>query len=84
MQRSERGWLPPSTIALVEQALGDYDAAFRWLERAVRDPATFCVSSCRSKGCSGSSGRATIMPSSMIHGGTSFVRRVGTVGSAPN
>ena len=41
--RSERGWLPPSTIALVEQALGNHDAAFRWLERAYETRDFLCV-----------------------------------------
>jgi serine/threonine protein kinase len=43
IERSERGWLPPSTIALVEQALGNYDAAFRWLERAYETRDFLCV-----------------------------------------
>jgi len=43
IQRSERGWLPPSAIAQVEQALGNYDAAFRWLERAYETRDFVCV-----------------------------------------
>ena len=33
----------PSAIALVEQALGNYDAAFRWLERAYETRDFLCV-----------------------------------------
>jgi serine/threonine protein kinase/tetratricopeptide (TPR) repeat protein len=41
--RAERGWIPPSAIALAEQALGNYDAAFRWLERAYEARDFLCV-----------------------------------------
>ncbi len=43
LQRSERGWLPPSAIVVVEQALGNHDAAFRWLERAYETRDFLCV-----------------------------------------
>jgi len=43
IQRSEHGWLPPSAIAVVEQALGNYEAAFRWLERAYETRDFLCV-----------------------------------------
>ena len=43
IQRGDRGWIPPSAMALVEQALGDYDAAFRWLERSYETRDFLCV-----------------------------------------
>jgi hypothetical protein len=43
IERGDRSWIPPSAIAIVEQALGDYDAAFRWLERAYETRDFLCV-----------------------------------------
>jgi len=43
LRRGEHGWLPPSAIAVVEQALGNYEAAFRWLERAYETRDFLCV-----------------------------------------
>ena len=43
IHRSEHGWVPPSAIAVVEQALGNYEAAFRWLERAYETRDFLCV-----------------------------------------
>jgi hypothetical protein len=34
VERSAREAVPPLTVALAQQALGDYDAAFDWYERA--------------------------------------------------
>ena len=43
VQRSERGWTPPTAIALAERALGNHDAAWRWLERAFQTRDFVCV-----------------------------------------
>jgi len=43
VQQSERGWIPPSAIVVVEQALGNHDVAFRWLERAYETRDFLCV-----------------------------------------
>jgi tetratricopeptide (TPR) repeat protein len=39
VERAAKGQLPPITVAMAQQAVGDYDAAFEWYERAyqVRD-----------------------------------------------
>ncbi|MGK2961261.1 MAG: protein kinase domain-containing protein [Gemmatimonadaceae bacterium] len=34
LRRSETEWIPPIALGQVEQALGDYDAALTWYERA--------------------------------------------------
>ena len=43
VERSERAWIPPSAIALTQRALGDHDAALRWLERAFQARDFLCV-----------------------------------------
>jgi tetratricopeptide (TPR) repeat protein len=41
--RSERAWIPPSAIAGTQRAVGDNDAALRWLERAFQTRDFLCV-----------------------------------------
>jgi serine/threonine-protein kinase len=43
VERSTRGWIPPSAIALAEHFLGNTDAAFRSLERALETRDFLCV-----------------------------------------
>ena len=43
VSRADRGWVPPSAIALSQRALGDHEAAFRWLERAYQTRDFLCV-----------------------------------------
>lgn len=43
VERSERVWIPPSAIALAQRALGEYDAALRWLERAFQTRDFLCA-----------------------------------------
>ena len=43
IERSERGWIPPTAIVLSELALNDRDGAFRWCERALQTRDFLCV-----------------------------------------
>ena len=43
IERADRVWIPPSAIALAQRALGDHDAALRWLERAFQARDFLCV-----------------------------------------
>ena len=43
VERSERGWIPPTAIGLAERALGNHDSALRWLERAFQTRDFLCV-----------------------------------------
>jgi len=82
IQRSERGWLPPSAIAQVEQALGNYDAAFRWLERAYETRDFVCVV-LPLEGMFRFVGRGRDRPIVEDPRWLEFVRRVGMVGTVP-
>ena len=43
IERADRVWIPPSAIALAQRALGDHDAALRWLERAFQTRDFLCA-----------------------------------------
>ena len=43
VERSERGWIPPTAIVLSELALHDWNAALRWGERAFQTRDFLCV-----------------------------------------
>jgi serine/threonine-protein kinase len=43
VERSERGWVPPTAIVASELALHDWDAALRWGERAFQTRDFLCV-----------------------------------------
>lgn len=43
IERSERGWVPPTAIVLAELAMNDWTEAFRWCERAFQTRDFLCV-----------------------------------------
>jgi serine/threonine-protein kinase len=43
LERSEREWVPALPLGHMYRALGDYDAAFRWYDRAYRAREFLCV-----------------------------------------
>ena len=43
IERSERGWIPPTAIVLAELAMNDWNGVFRWCERAFQTRDFLCV-----------------------------------------